>query len=222
MKRNALLLLLVAVSAACSSSSSQPINESKEPRRALGTENGVRIDVEVYSESLTTNASIPIKYDITNHRNQTILVADLVPSGTYDSDTQTVTVNLGTEIPGENFLPRLIAVRPEERKSFSTAAHCVIAANPGTPWTPHPNGVRIRLNFLDDTTTFAKLIDIPEKAVYDPKMASDLFQKWVENNETVVTNILPMRWQGGSATLSDTGRSSLAVPRRGTRPAGPP
>jgi hypothetical protein len=221
-KRNALLLLLVAVSAACSSSSSKPINESKEPRRAVGTENGVRIDVEVYSESLMPSASIPIKYDITNHRNKTILVADLIPSGTYDSDTQIVTVNLGTEIPGENFLPRLIPVRPEERKSFSTTAHAVIAANPGTPWTPRPNGVRIRLNFLDDTTTFSKLIDIPEKAVYDPKMASDLFQKWVENNETVVTNILPMRWQGGMATMSDSGTPSLGTPRRGTRPSGRP
>ncbi len=214
MKRNALLLLLVAAAAACTSSS-QPINESKEPRRALGTENGVRIDVEVYSESLTPNSTIPIKYDITNHRKETILVADLLPLGTYDSDTMTVTVNLGTEIPGENFLPRLIPIRPEERKSFSSSAHVAIVANPGTPWTPRPNGVRIRLNFLDDTSTFSKLIDIPEKAVYDPKMASDLFQKWVENNETVVTNILPMRWQGGTASITDQGTPSLGTPRRG-------
>lgn len=204
----------MAVAAAACSSASKPIVESNEPRRAVGTENGVRIDVEIYSDSLTPNASIPIKYDITNHRNQTILVADLIPSGTYDSDTQTVTVNLGTEIPGEQFLPRLIAVRPEERKSFSTSAHVVIAANPGTPWTPRPNGVRVRLNFLDDTATFAPLIEIPEKAVHDPKMASDLFQKWVENNETVVTNILPMRWQGGMAALTDQGSPSLGSPRR--------
>ena len=214
------LLLIAVVVAACASSNSKPINESKEPRRAVGTENGVRIDVEVYSESLTPNASIPIKYDITNHRNQTILVADLVPSGTYDSDTQTVTVNLGTEIPGENFLPRLIAIRPEERKSFTTSAHVVIAANPGTPWTPRPNGVRVRLNFLDDTSTFSKLIEIPEKAVHDPKLAADLFQKWVDNNETVVTNILPMRWQGSSTMFGDAS-TPLSQPTRGRRPGRP-
>src|SRR5204863_2624223 len=137
----------------------------------------------------------------------------------YDSDTQTVTVNLGTEIPGENFLPRLIAIRPDERKSFSTAAHIVIAANPGTPWTPRPNGVRVRLNFLDDTATFAKLVEIPEKAVYDPKLAADLFQKWVENNENVVTNILPMRWQGGMAGLADQAPSP--TPTRRGRPGRP-
>lgn len=210
--------LLLLVAAACASSST-PIVESKEPRRAVGTENGVRIDVEIFSDSLTPNASIPIKYDITNHRNQTILVADLLPLGTYDSDTLTVTVNLGTEIPGENFLPRLIAIHPEERKSFSTQAHVAIVATAGTPFTPRPNGVRIRLNFLDDTATFAKLVDIPEKAVYDPKLANDLFQKWVENNETVVTNTLPMRWQGTTAAAGDP--STPTIRSTGRRPGRP-
>src|SRR4051794_19507675 len=210
----ALPLLLVVLTAACSSAS-KPIVESTEPRRALGTENGVRIDVEIYTELLSTNSSIRIKYDITNGREKTILVADLIPQGNYDPDTQTVTVSLGTEIPGENFLPRLIAIRPQERKSFQTAAHVIIAANPGTPWSPRPNGVRVRLNFLDDTATFSKLVEIPEKAVYDPKMASDLFQKWVENNETVVTNILPMRWQGGGATLMGGDGPAPPPTRRG-------
>lgn len=208
------------VAAACSSAS-QPINQSTEPRRALGTENGVRIDVEVFSESLTQNATIPIKYDITNHRNQTILVADLLPQAVYDPDTLTVTVNLGTEIPGKDFLPRLIAVRPEERKSFSVSAHVAIAANPGTPWTPRPNGVRVRLNFLDDIKTFAKLVEIPEKAIYDPKMADDLFQKWVENNESVVTNTLPMRWQGGVASVGQ-GMGAPPPPVRRGRGSGKP
>ena len=196
--------LLLAVAAACATSSpTKPINQSDEPRRAVGTESGVRLDVEVYRESLTTNASIPIKYDVTNHRNLTILIADLIPQASYDPDTQTVTVNLGTEIPGEQFLPRLISIRPEERKTFQTVAHVVIAANPGTPWTPRPNGVRVRLNFLENATMFSSLVDIPEKAVHDPKLAASLFQKWVETNETVVTNVLPMRWQGGLAAAGE-------------------
>src|SRR5690349_960440 len=91
-KRAALLLLLATAAACSSSSSTKPIVESTEPRRALGTENGVRLDVELYTDSLKTNANLPLKYDITNHRDQTILVADLIPQGSYDSDTQTVTV----------------------------------------------------------------------------------------------------------------------------------
>ena len=214
MKRAALLLLL-AVAVACASSS-KPIVESTEARRAVGTENGVRLDVELYSETLRTNLSLPLKYDITNNRNQTILVADLIPEGSYDSDTHTVTVNLGTEIPGEQFLPRLIPIRPGERKTFNTAARVVIATGPGTPWTPKPNGVRIRLNFLDDTSTFSQLIDIKEKAVHDPQLAAALFQKWVENNETVVTNTLPMRWQG--VAMGETPETPPSRPRRGRGP----
>ncbi len=216
-KRTAFLLLLATAAACSSSSSSKPIVESTEPRRALGTENGVRLDVELYSDSLKTNTNLPLKYDITNHRDQTILVADLIPQGSYDSDTQTVTVNLGTEIPGEQFLPRLIPIRPGERKTFTVAAHVVIAANPGTPWTPKPNGVRIRLNFLDDTKTFSPLVDIKEKAVHDPNLAAALFQKWVENNETVVTNTLPMRWQG--IVIVDT--PTPTTPTRRGRGRGP-
>lgn len=185
----------------------------------LGTENGVRIDVEIYSESLTTNSSIPIKYDITNTREKTILVADILPQGNYDPDTQTVTVNLGTEIPGQDDLPRLIAIRPQERKTFKTAAHVVVAANPGTPWSPRPNGVRVRLNFLDESSPFSRLVEIPEKTVHDPKLAADLFQKWVDNNETVVTNTLPMRWQGGVAGLGgDTAAPPPTRRGRGGKP----
>ena len=51
---------------------------------------------------------------------------------------------------------------------------------------------------------FEKLIDIPERAVRDPELAKELFPKWVEQNETVVTNALPMRWRTGAATSEET------------------
>jgi hypothetical protein len=210
-KRLALPFLLVILAACSSASNPKPVDVS-EPRRALGNENDVRIDVEIYTDRLRPNTTLPLKYDVTNHRRSTILVADLIPDATYDPDTRTVTINLGSEIPGENFLPRLIAVRPEERKSFSTSAHVNIPVTVGSPWTPRPSAVRVRLNFLDDTTTFAKLIDIPERAVHDPKLAADIFQKWIDTNETVVTNTLPMHWEGNMAV---EGPSSMAPSPRG-------
>jgi hypothetical protein len=228
-RRLALLLIALSFTFSCASSTapspgassaSKPVAEQEEPRRALGTMNDVRIDVAVYSDKLTPNTVVPIKWDITNHRDRTILVADLIPNAMYDPDTRTVTVDLGSEIPGENFLPRLIAVRPQERKSFSGSAHVNIAANPVSPWTPKPNGIRVRLNFLDDTSTFAPLIEIKEKAVYDPKLADALFQKWVDNNETVVTNTLPMRWSGGMA--AEEGLTPATDPRRAGRGRGRP
>ncbi len=165
-----------------------------EPRRIVGTESDIRVDAEIYGDKLGPNITLPMKYDVTNHRQTTILIADLLPESTYDPETHMVTVSIGAEIPGEQFLPRLIPIRPGERKSFSTAAHVVIVANPASPWVPRPNALRLKVNFLGDSPAFEKLISIPEKAVHDPGLAAQLFPRWVEGNETVFTNVLPMRW----------------------------
>lgn len=196
MNRTIALLAVALLAAACASTPS-PV-DLKEPRRVLGTEANVRLDAQVYQDHLSESIAIPISYDVTNHRRESILIADLVPNATYDPETRAVTIQLGSEIPGENFLPRLIPVKPEEKKSFSTVAHLNIAAHPGTPWAPRPDRVLIKLSFLTDPKPFEQLVDIKEKAVYDPKLASDLFTKWVDGNETVVTNSLPMRWGSGS------------------------
>jgi hypothetical protein len=165
-----------------------------EPRRVVGTESDVRVDAEVYGDRLGPNVTLPLKYDVTNHRQTTILIADLIPESTYDPETHMVTISIGSEIPGEQFLPRLIPIRPGERKSFSSAAHVVIVANPASPFVPRPNALRLKVNFLGDPMPFEKLIAIPERAVHDPELAAQLFPKWVEGNETVFTNSLPMRW----------------------------
>jgi hypothetical protein len=173
--------------------STKPV-DMKEPRRIVGTESDVRVDAEIYGDRLSANVTLPLKYDVTNHRQTTILIADLIPETTYDPETHMVTVSIGSEIPGEQFLPRLIPIRPGERKSFTTAAHVVIVANPASPWVPRPNALRLKVNFLGDPNPFEKLISIPEKSVHDPALAAQLFPKWVEGNETVFTNTLPMRW----------------------------
>lgn len=195
MKRASIALLFITL-AACSST--QPVDMS-EPRRVVGTENDVRIDAEVYGDTLGPNVNIPIKYDITNNRSSAILVADLLLNATYDAETLMVTVDIGSEIPGEHYLPRLISIPSGAKKSFRGAARVAILHSPSsTPFSPRPNKLRLRVNFLSETKPFEKLIDIPEKVVHDPALAEALFTKWVEGNETVVTNTLPMRWRVGA------------------------
>ena len=63
-----------------------------EPRRVVGTESDVRIDAQVYGDRLGPSVNVPLKYDITNNRQTTILVADLLPESTYDPDTHTIYV----------------------------------------------------------------------------------------------------------------------------------
>jgi hypothetical protein len=201
-----LLMMAACNSTAPPTSASKPgaIN-MKEPRRMVGTENDVRVDAEIYGEEMIQGASLSIKYDITNQRATPILIADLIAQTTYDPDTRLVTIDIGSEIPGEELLPRLIAIPSGERRSFTTGAHINIRMPVNSPWTPKPRGLQLRVNFLGDPAPFVKLVDIPERAIRDKKLADELFPKWVERNETVTTNALPMRWQGPRATgIEDT------------------
>jgi hypothetical protein len=178
----------------------------KTARRIVGTENNVRVDAEIYGEEIRQGTSIAIKYEITNQRATPILIADLTAQSTYDPDTRTVTIDIGSEIPGEEFLPRLISIPSGERRTFNAGANINIHMPVNSPWTPKPHALQLRVNFLGDPAPFAMLVGIPERAVRDKKLADELFTKWVERNETVTTNALPMRWQDPrSSGMDDAG-----------------
>ncbi len=190
--KNAIVLTLALFAAGCASTATVDMNE---PRRVVGTENAVRVDAQVFGESLTTSTTVPVKYDITNSRQTPIAYADLVPDATYDAETQTVTVSLGSEVPGNQLIPRLVTIAPGEKKSFSTVARVnILMGATATPTSRFPNALRVKLSFLGDTEPFQQLLDIPERAVHDPKLADTLFTAWLEKNETVYTNTVPMRW----------------------------
>ncbi|HEY4640416.1 MAG TPA: hypothetical protein VII75_03660, partial [Thermoanaerobaculia bacterium] len=177
----------------------------KQARRMVGTENNVRVDAEIYGEEMVQGSAVAIKYEITNQRATTILIADLIAQTTYDPDTRVVTIDIGSEIPGAELLPRLISIPSGERRTFNTGARINIRLPPNSPWTPKPRALQLRVNFLGDPAPFAMLVDIPERAVHDKKLADELFPKWVEGNETVTTNALPMHWQGPRSTGIDDG-----------------
>ncbi|HSP33645.1 MAG TPA: hypothetical protein VLU46_04950 [Thermoanaerobaculia bacterium] len=192
--RKLTLVALALVLASCATvSTTKPVNPS-EPRRIVGTDNDVRVDAEIVGDMLQRSMTLPLRYDITNNRPAPIAVADMIPDTSYDADTGTVTIAIGTEVPGNMLLPRLIAIGPGEKKSFNTIVRLNLMVPLETPAIRTPHAVQVKLNFLGDTKTFEKLIGITEKGVYDPKLADELFPKWVERNETVFTNALPMRW----------------------------
>lgn len=184
-------IALVAV--ACATTSQVNM---KEPRRLVGTENGVRIDAQIFGEQLSPGQAVGITYDVTNERPGAVAVADLMPECSYDSETQTVTVTFGSEIPGHSFLPRLLVIPSGQKKTFSTRAMIsgVIAARSDSGFQRVPRGLQVKLHFLGDPKPFEQLIGIPERTVHDPQLADALLPKWLERNETIITNVLPMRW----------------------------
>lgn len=166
------LLLLALLAGGCASTRTI---DPEEPRRIVGTENDVRIDAEVFGEKISAASAVPIRYEITNQRSTPIAVADMVSASSYDPDTRTITVDIGSEVPGTELLPRLIAIAPGEKKSFSTSAR-VRMLMPGAGRSGNvPAALRIKLSFLGgDLTVFQPLLAMTQKALNDRALAHAL------------------------------------------------
>jgi hypothetical protein len=184
------LLSVFLLGAGCSAATV----DMNEPRRIVGTENNVRVDAQVIGDEARPGAQIPITYEVTNLRDTAIAIAELVPDTSYDRETHTFTVNIGSEVPGNELLPRLVEIRPGEKKTFTITARTHFVLPPGAAVrAPPPAGLRLKVNFLGDTTPFRQLIGIKERAVADRELADQLFPLWLERNEIVYTNAVPMR-----------------------------
>jgi hypothetical protein len=196
MKRLRVLPLFFVV-AAIGCATAPPV-DMDEPRRVVGTESSVRVDAEVVGEELRAGVPLPITYEITNQRDEEIAIADILPETTYDAESNTLTVNIGSEVPGSTLLPRLIAIAPGEKKTFSTSARLAgLATKPTANPQRRPSlELRLKVNFLGNTEGFEDLIAMTQKAVGDAKRADEVFPVWLERNEAVYTNAIPMRWMG--------------------------
>ena len=182
-----------AATPAAATAAAPPANLAVE-RSIIGTENGVRVEAKVRGDELKEASNVTVTYDIVNERATPVAIADMVPISSYDPELRTVTLEIGSEVPGEQFLPRLLVIPPGGRKSFAAAAHMGIVHPTDAAFSRSPNALRVKVNFLGDTKPFEKLIGISERAVHDPQLANELFPQWIERNEIVITNTLPMHW----------------------------
>lgn len=188
----------VAQPAAAATAAAPPQNLAVE-RSIIGSENGVRVEARVRGDELREASNVNVTYDVINERSTEVAIADIAPISSYDPEMRVVTLEIGTEVPGEHLVPRLVVIPPGGRKTFSTAAHMGIIHPTDAQYYRAPNALRVKINFLGDTKPFSKLIGISEKAIEDTQLANELFPQWVERNEIVITNTLPMHWSVAGA-----------------------
>lgn len=199
--RSVALVAAVALLSACGSSGTVDMEEES---RVLGLEDGVRVDALFYGLTGSgRSASISVVYEIENQRGDSIAVAEIVPATSFDNETGTFTVIVGSEVPGQQMLPRLIEIKPGERTSFTTAARLTVpSVDPEFRGMP-PRDVRLKLVYLANIEPFRELIGIEEVAVRDPKRADELFLPWVEGTRSVTTNAVPLRSRTRGTTAPD-------------------
>ena len=174
-----------------------------DPRRALGRENDIRVDAQVLNETVTQGMPIAVTCQIQNFTATPVAIAERMADASYDEDSRTITFSIGSEIPTGDNVPRLILIGPGEKKTFRVAATPVmnVRASAGGRFGNQPRFIQVKVNILRELAPFHELIG--RQAGGPQRMSNELFDLWLESNDTIYLNSLPVqfvpRTAGGAA-----------------------
>ena len=82
-----------------------------DPRRTVGREDNVRIDAQLVQDTVSPGSVIGIAYQIENLSAAPVAVAAKVASATYDQDTRTITLSIGSEVPDDGKMPHIVTIQ---------------------------------------------------------------------------------------------------------------
>jgi hypothetical protein len=174
-----------------------------DPRRTVGREDNVRIDAQLIQDTVTPGSAIGVTYRIENASATPVAVADRVSDATYDSDSQTITVSIGSEVPKDGKMPHVVTVAPGETKLFRTGVTPSLGAAATRATLAPPRYVQIKVSILRNLAPFAHLIARQSRTAQE--LPDELFDRWFESNDTIFLNAVPVRF---SARRNQTGFAS--------------
>lgn len=167
-----------------------------DPKRALGREGDVRVDAELTQDTISQTSPINVTYQIENLSKTAVAVADKVFDTHFDADARTIRFSIGAEVPPGPNMPHLVIIRPGEKRVLAGGAMVhVVTPNIRTPWTAVPQYIQIQVTLLRDIAPFATLIEQQSKATVAVPLPNDMFDRWVENSESVLLNTIPVYWK---------------------------
>jgi hypothetical protein len=167
----------------------------KDPRRALGREDNIRVDAQMLQDTISPGTAISITYQVENMSETPIAIADKVADASFDPDSQTITLSIGAEIPPGAAMPHLSTIAPGQTRTFRIgAAPQMVVANSKAPWAHVPRFVQIVVNVLRDLGPFTNLLAQQAKSATPPPLPNGLFDTWVASTSSVELNVLPVRW----------------------------
>jgi hypothetical protein len=185
--------------------------DMKDPRRATGREDDVRIDAQLRQETVSSGAPVAITYQVQNLTAMPIAVATKATDVSYDPDTLTITIGIGSEVPADGNLPAMVTIAPSETKTFSVTATPVIPASAAShPYAPMPRYVQVKVSILRDVAPFATMLVKQSKSPAPQRLSDDQFDQWLKGNDTIYLNSIPVRYQARPP-------SNIDVENRGSR-----
>ena len=182
--------------------------DMRDPRRAVGREDDVRVDAELAQDSVSSHGKVAVVYQIQNLTPSPIALADKIADASYDPETQTITVSFGAEVPDGATMPHLVVIPPGEKKTFrGIGAVNIQMPSVRSPWIPVPRFVQIKVTVLRDLKPFAGLIEQQNKNEAAPALDNEAFDRWVASVDSVMLNPIPVRWDGKAHNEIDAEQS---------------
>jgi len=195
MKSSGRIAVAAAVLLLISSSAHAAGVDFKDPRRALGREDNIRVDAQMLQDTVSPGTAISVTYQVENLSEAPIAIADKVADASFDPDSQTITVSIGAEIPPGAAMPHLSTIAPGQTRTFRIGATPqMTVANSKSPWAHVPRFVQIVVNVLRDLGPFTNLLAQQAQSTTPPVLPNGLFDTWVASNASVELNVLPVRW----------------------------
>ena len=200
MKSSKLFLALVAfitlIHAAAATAAGIDMDD---PRRALGRAGDVRIDAQLARDTVSPHAPIGLTYQIQNLSAVTVAVASKVSDASYDEDSRTITVAIGSEVPPDGNMPQMVVIAPGEKKVLQTAATPRLRASATrTMFAATPRYVQVKVAIMRNVEPFAQLIQTQDGRTKRP-LSDELFEKWFECNDTIFLNAVPVQFVPAAA-----------------------
>lgn len=187
------LVLYASIAVLSTAAASAASIDMTDPRRALGREGDVRVDAQLVRDTVTPGSPIGVTYQIQNLSESTIAIAAKVSDASYDEDTRTITVAIGSEVPPDGNMPQMIIIKPGEKRVLQSAATPALKVSTISRFAPAPRYVQVKVAILRDLRPFEELI-AKQDGRTKQRLSDELFEKWFECNDTIFLNSVPVNY----------------------------
>jgi hypothetical protein len=184
-------LALIALSLAATVASAATI-DMDNPHRALGREGDVRVDAQLARDTVVPGTPVAITYQVHNLSAVPVAIADRATDASYDDDSRTIIVGIGSEVPPDGNMPRMTVIAPGEKRVFTTAVTPALrAVAMRATMAIVPRFVQMKVAILRDVAPYQDLIARDSRQ----RLSDGLFDQWFESNDTIFLNAIPVRYE---------------------------